>query len=500
MKTSHGIRGVALAALLIPIVFGAVPSSGRPAALAMPVSVLTIGRVVSGRPIPPGFVGLSLEITSVERYAGTDPGHVDPVLVQLIRNLAPNQRPVLRLGGDSTDWTWFPVVGLRRPPGVRFALTPRWLAVTGALAKTLDARLIVGINLEANSRRVAGVEARAVIRGIGRSWVQALELGNEPELYGSARWARRGAGRGLSRPAPYGFDRYLVDYSRLAGALPRVALAGPSIGSLSWMSRLARFLVAEPRVKIVTLHRYPLKHCSPQHVDTIGELLSNASANGPAISIARYAVMARARGLRLRVDEMNSVTCGGQRGVSDTFASALWSVDALFEMARVGVDGVNIHSHPRSSNELFTIRRVSGSWRATVHPEYYGLMMFAQAAPAGSRLLRLSSPTTGHVGAWATAGPDKHTRVVLINRDSSAQGIVLVRDPSAIGTATIERLQAPGLSATTTVTLGGQTFGGETSTGLLTGTPQPIAVAPHAHVYTVRVPPASAAMLTLPTR
>ena len=45
---------------------------------------------------------------------------------------------------------------------------------------------------------------------------------------------------------------------------------------------------------------------------------------------------------------MNSVACGGKAGVSDTFASALWALDALFAVARSGADGVNLHMFPRA--------------------------------------------------------------------------------------------------------------------------------------------------------
>ncbi|MHB1834610.1 MAG: hypothetical protein ACYCXW_06560, partial [Solirubrobacteraceae bacterium] len=85
------------------------------------------------RPVAPGFVGLSIELKALEQYAGTDPAALDPVLGRLIAALAPGQRPVLRLGGDSTDWSWWPVRGMARPPGIRFTLTPQWMAVAHAL-------------------------------------------------------------------------------------------------------------------------------------------------------------------------------------------------------------------------------------------------------------------------------------------------------------------------------------------------------------------------------
>ena len=85
------------------------------------LTTLDVGGVASAPPIPIGFAGLSLEYTTVEDYLGKDPSAVDPVFEQLVRNVAPKQRPVLRIGGDTTDWTWWPVPGTARPPWVRYS-------------------------------------------------------------------------------------------------------------------------------------------------------------------------------------------------------------------------------------------------------------------------------------------------------------------------------------------------------------------------------------------
>ena len=85
-------------------------------------------------------------------------------------------------------------------------------------------------------------------------------------------------------------------------------------------------------------------------------------------------------------------------------------------MASVGVDGVNFHTLPHAGYELFTFRHVNGTWEAFVHPEYYGLQMFAQAFPPGARLLNLSAPS-GPVKVWATQGTDGTLRVTVINED-----------------------------------------------------------------------------------
>src|SRR6202020_500659 len=114
-------------------------------------------------------------------------------------------------------------------------------------------------------------------------------------------------------------------------------------------------------------------------------------------------------------------SCEGAKGVSDTFASALWALDTMFQFASVGVDGVNFHMLPGSHYELFTVSHdPTGAWQAFVHPEYYGLLMFAQAFPPGARLLPVSAQS-GPVKIWATLGADGVTRVVAINQDPGAE-------------------------------------------------------------------------------
>jgi hypothetical protein len=174
----------------------------------------------------------------------------------------------------------------------------------------------------------------------------------------------------------------------------------------------------------------------------------------------------------------------------------LWALDAVFQMARVGVDGVNIHTYPGAPYELFTFTHTDGKWSGFAAPEYYGLLMFAQAAPAGAHLLHTSG-ALGNVRAWATRAPDGTIHVVLINDYTAQSRTIAVRIPGATGTATLERLRAPGVSARTGVTLGGQGFGTSTTTGLLSGPSNATTVKPANGDYSVTLPRSSAAMLTI---
>jgi hypothetical protein len=162
------------------------------------------------------------------------------VLAQLIRNLAPGQAPVVRIGGDSTDWTWWPVPGVRPAPGLTYRLSPRWIARARALAVSTGARLILGINLQADDTAIAAAEARHLVDGIGRGRIEALEVGNEPELYSALPWYHTRAGvPAFGRPLSYEPTDYATEFGSFARVLPPIPLAGPSTGSNAWIAGLS---------------------------------------------------------------------------------------------------------------------------------------------------------------------------------------------------------------------------------------------------------------------
>ncbi len=452
-------------------------------------------------PVQPGFLGLSAEFPAVASYTGSDPRQPDAVFEQLVRNLSPGAAPVLRIGGDSTDSTWWPVPGAARPPGIRYALTPTWLASTATLVRGLGARVIVGVNLEAHRPRLAIAEARALLRGIGPSRIAGIEIGNEPSNYPRFPWFRA-AGRAVyARPSTYSFTDFTREFSAVRRGLAGVPLAGPSLSGYGWLGHLSAFLRTEPTVTTATFHRYPLNRCfagpgSPMHA-TLANLLGPYAARGFLATAAPAVALAHAHGAHFRLDEFNSVSCAGKLGLSDRFASALWAVDALFEVARYGMDGVNIHTFPGVPYAPFDVSHTAGAWSAVVHPEYYGLLMFARAAPAGARLLAVYGRTGDGVRIWATQTGSGTVHVVVINKRIATSAATTIRLPGARTAAVLERLSAPGVLAPSGVTLGGQQFANHTQTGTLHGRTVTEQVRPHAGRYLVTLPPASAAMLTI---
>lgn len=494
----------AAAALLLALAAVAL-AGARPAAAdgpTPPILTVSVGGSANGATIQPSFLGFSFEFQALHVYTGRDPFAVNPVLLQLIRNLNPGQTPVLRIGGRSTDATWWRVPKLFPGGGVSYRLTPGWLRTTHTLASKLGARLILGVNLQAGRPAIATAEARAFLEGIGRGHIEALEIGNEPDLYGTLPWYHTlvSGHPVFARPPSYSVAGFTREFSRWRAALPPLPIAGPTFANLPWLSALGSFLSAEPGLGLVTFHRYPLRGCSvtpgqPTY-PTLESLLSDYSSDDLALGIAQAVSLTHSVGRRFRLDELNSVACSGRRGVSNTFASALWMVDTLFAMAAVGVDGVNVHTLPGAEYEPFTFSHIHGRWRAFVRPEYYGLLLFSRAAPPGARLLPVTG-ASGQVKVWATLAPDGTRRVVLINKDLGAAHQVNLKPGGPANPAVLEQLQASSAAATRGVTLAGQSYGSATATGTLAGTPQDEPTTPVGGVYSVTLPAASAVMLTL---
>jgi hypothetical protein len=458
---------------------------------------LTVTATPTGAPIPSGFLGISTQYKALEAYTGSNPDAIDPAFLHLLGAVAPGQAPVLRVGGESADSSWIPVAGQRRPPGVSYTITPDWLKVARATAQGLHGRLILDLNLEAANRAVAAGEARAMVRTIGRRYIGALEIGNEPELYHHFAWFHTANGTPVyGRPASWSPPEFRAEFASFADAMPKVPLAGPVSGLGTWLEQLPAFLHDEPSVGLTTIHAYPLKHCRASHVVTIPEVLSNAASQGFVAEVAPYVRISHAHGTPIRIDELNAISCGGTARVSDSFATALWMLDTLFGLARAGADGINVNSVPGSINAILNPVAAHGHAAIAVQPEWYAMMMFAQAAPPGARILRVTGARDADLRAWATRDSGGTVHVVLINQSGHTPESTTLHVPAVAGPATVESLSAGGLASTGDVSLGGASFGAATSTGELDGEPVRRLITPLAGAYAVGVPAASAELVT----
>jgi hypothetical protein len=268
---------------------------------------------------------------------------------------------------------------------------------------------------------------------------------------------------------------------------------------VNWGGDLAAFDSGAHRLALVTVHNYPLKLCGTHPglptYPTIAKLLSPSSTLGLAQQLEGRERAAHAAGKPIRVDELNSVACFGLKGVSDTYASALWSLETAAQFARLGFDGLNITTVPSAAYRLFVTRHQGGTWSADVQPDYYGLLDFADAVPAGSRVL--ATPDTGaNPQVFAVRTPTGQTHVVVVNTGAARK--LALRIPASRGaTASATYLRGPSLSATSGVTLAGQGFGASTTTGQLPGPATGLGIKPVDGAYVLELPADSAATLSV---
>ncbi len=478
------------------------------------------------RRMPEGFLGLSLEFDQIRDYIEFRPAtcsypdapfhRLNRAFLQLVANLS--SQPVIRIGGDSSQQ----VTGIpgqvtdgcpRFTPQARKAtasgyLGPNWYRAVADFAHQAHAKLILDLNqVHATTIKKVGhtwfpnaSQAQLLANGFSpfqgvSPIVSYLEIGNEPEggYYHHLQGYTKPYG-GLYDSTFNAVRRQIASSDSLWG-FPEPGVAGPVTGSVSTSSgtgELQYFLGREP-VQMVTIHHYPLLgvNCDGAAA-TVSRLLHAYTRGGKGYYFMEHFIPAaiRAAGVApggVRVDELNSVTCQGKPGVSDTFASALWVVEAMFRLAYKGVRGVNIHTQEDANNDPFQPPYGVGAeapghskpGQMAVNPEYYGMYAFARSAAAGATLMGTSvccyrnAPDATNslaVRAWA-AQQSNGTLSVAVVYDGSAARTVAVNLGRAYANraASLDCVSAGSVSSRS-ATYDGQTF--DPATGTVRPAPQ----------------------------
>lgn len=449
--------------------------------------------------VPRSFLGLSTEywtLPVVERHIA-----LYRRVVSLLR-VSGDGPFVLRIGGDSSDHTFYDPRILKLPRWV-FALTPQFVSRTARIVRDMRLQVILDLNLVTATPQVAAEWAEEAQTQMPRGSIIGYEIGNEPDLYSRAFWrvttdGNQFGSRVLPKDiTPSSYARDFNHYARvLSSVAPHVPLLGPALANpysgRRWISTLLAGV--HPRLKVISAHRYPYSACafpdSPAY-PTIERVLSQRASAGMARTLGPALALAHRAGLKFRLTELNSVTCGGLSGVSDTFATALWAPDAAFELLRAGVQGINLHARVYAINEPFSFDRRG----LITRPLLYGLILFARALGPDARLvaLHLQSRPSLNLKAWAVRVGSGTLHVLLLNK--GARSVNVDAELPATAPATVERLLAPAPGSRSRVTLGGQQLN---QNGDWVGRPSSDTVTPRAHRYLVALPRFSAALLTVP--
>jgi hypothetical protein len=454
------------------------------------------------------FLGISAEYRGLLRTIGNPKAGVNPVLVQMLANLAAGGQgePGLRIGGGTADSAWWNPMGLPDPNGLDVDIGTFARDSIVNYERATRAPLILGLNFAADRVAYARDWAKAILPELPRGVLEALEIGNEPDVYSTGRPFGT---LPRTRPKGYSLRRYARELTPFTKALHRLPghprLAAPSTCCGRWDAQTTRLVRSQRgRLGLLSFHVYATNACpnsTPKDRLSFDNLLSDATFHRIAARLVVIRTQAAKVHRRVRITETNSAACSGRPGITDTYASSLWMADWLFLMAAQGFEGVNVHIG--GNYAPFAFGYATDHFVGVAAPSYYGMLLFSRAIADNARLLVRTTltekPRAGApVHVWATADRRGHARIVVVNKDRTQSGDAVISVRDGEGPGTLERLTAPAFEAKTGVALGGLSVPYGTTDGRLTGAPVSETVTPTGHTYRFALPPASAALLTVP--
>jgi hypothetical protein len=485
-----------MAAAVLACACGTAPASAGAPLVRAPVDPSS-----HATPIARHFLGVSAGYRGLLRLIGNPLAGVNPAATGMLANLASagQGEPGLRIGGPSADVAWWNPTAALRPDGMAIDIGPFARDAIVNFERATRAPLILDLNFAAGRVAYARDWAAAILPELPRHTLEALEIGDAPDGY---------AARGR---VGYSFGQYARELSPFTRALHplsgRPRLAAPATCCGAWDRQTARLARTQHgRLGLLSFHAYPTSACAdatPATRLTVASLLGNATFRRAGERFAVIRAQAQRARLPVRITETNSAACGGRAGISDTYAASLWTADWLFLIAAQRFAGANVTAldHYTPFRFGYTDHHFVGAARAP----YYGMLLFARAIADHARLLvrttlaaRASRGAAVHV--WATADRRGHARVVVINKSLRRRGDAVLTVRDSLGRAGLERLTAPSLGATTGIALGGRAVPDYTTDGRLTGRPVRATITPHGHTYRFAMPPASAALLTVPIK
>jgi len=340
---------------------------------------LTVDSSTKLATVPLDFMGLSYE--SAQLANPTFFAAENTALIALFKELG--RQGVLRLGGGTSEFTAFtteesdvPVpfdsVGPDTSKNVKSdtLITPKSLRNLRAFLEATDWRCLYGLNLGRGTAERAAEEAFHAQQILGPRLI-AFQLGNEPDAW-----------RNRYRPATWTYADYWKEWAAartmVLARVPQAKFAGPDISNkMAYVTGFAEDAKkSAPEVVMLTSHYYAMGPAGAKDV-TLEKLLRPDPKLERDLKIAMEA--ARGAGLPYRMCEGNSCWNGGQEGVSDTLASALWVADMMLNFAAMGCAGVNLHG---GGNGFYTPIAGSTAKGFVRRPEYFGMKLANEFAGA----------------------------------------------------------------------------------------------------------------------
>jgi hypothetical protein len=481
------LTGATLAATATPSGHAPKPTvQHRPKVVRIPLYVF-LREAEPGPTVPASFLGLSFEVEALPQLASyAERGD----LVTLLRSLGPG---VVRFGGVTADEdvAWTDAL-TPKPPWAPAVLDEGELRELGTLAASSGWHVLLTLGFGHYEPQADAREAAAAQAALGSS-LEAIELGNEPDSY-----ARHGL-----RQQPWTFVQYeeqvTVTRAAIEALAPGIPLAGPDTSGSSAYEKWGLGEAIDQRPALLTGHHYPLG-CNDRPAPSIAQLLSPQIREAEEVSLRRYLFVAQQAEVPFRMDETNSVSCGGVPGISDTFASALWALSYATQAMSTGAAGINFEGNPVNCQGYTPLCAPTAEAMALgelhAQPEWYALLLARALVGERPQPARVVSPENADVVVSAFVAGDGALHFVIVNDDPPGdhEAAVALNVGRGFHGASVLSLSAPSPESTTGVSLGGQAVAPD---GLWSPPTRLPHVPNRGGTITVDVPPSSAALVTV---
>ena len=307
-------------------------------------------------------------------------------------------------------------------------------------------KLIYGLNMGTGTPDAAADEASYVMDAVGSKLI-AFQLCNEPDLF-----YRNGI-----RKENYDFKQFATEWKRFYDTIrervPNAHFAGPDTAyNNEWLVPFAKQFKSE--AAFLSQHYYAEGPPTDPSM-TIERLLKPNPKLQAEFEGMKQTV--HESGLPFRLAETNSCYQGGKAGVSDTFASALWGADLMYQLATEGGMGINFHGGGYGWYTPIAGTREDGF---LARPIYYGMLLFAQAGAGQLVESKLDGlEQAPRLTAYCLRGEAGAIKVAAFNKNLNRSVRLTVDTGQRSQRLSALRLQAPREDDTTDITFGGTPVG-----------------------------------------
>ncbi|WP_195849298.1 hypothetical protein [Arthrobacter sp. AQ5-05] len=436
------------------------PVAATATAVVEPTSI-TVAAKKTGMIMPTGLTGLSIDSDQLNNM------HFDAGQSTLGQVLALDSDPVIRFGAQSVDRRFFwtstdePIPDWTLNPAYKgdvrpiAKITPANLENLNQILTESNAKVLLAVDLGHFDPARAADFAKWAYQILGDKLL-GVSLGNEPNGYNRDIGAYY-----LLRPTSYSFADYAKEataYSEaIATAAPTVKIMGPQVYEESWWGPFLDLKL--PNVGAMTFHHYPMSDCgSPAEAPT-GISIANVLSRTLSDSSAKYAAAAYAAVKGFNVPAWNSETnwtgCSGSNQLTQTQASAQWTVNYAMRSATEGVTKLFFHgaldackggppNSPLCDSGAF--KKPNGI--IAMRAQYYSMMMVNKVG-AGDFL---QNKVTGNenIYPYPVQHADGTLSVMIVNQNDSATiapAQITLTLPAQTATGTMTQLAAPELTS-----------------------------------------------------